>query len=324
MWEKPICNNCGNKTHKLFLSDITTWEYSGRFSIVECEKCQLKYLSPRPKSKFIGKYYQNEGYWGTDLLDYESKDRDAVLLRKNQYRNIYKEILSRKKTGAIFDVGAGTGIFLTKFQDLDWKVKGVELSSDAVKFAQKVYKISSKQGDFDKLVLLREKFDVITFNSSLEHLYDPKKALKKAHKMLKRRGLIVVTVPNIESLGQLIFKKRWLPLHPPKHLYHFSDKILTKMLKNAGFGNIKVSHWCFHHAYYGIFQSMRYSLSPKFSKNVDGGSTKKARDLYKKTNTPSLKNEIGKKVVHVVTFLIVIIGMLIKRGETITIYAKKP
>ncbi len=323
MWEKPACNICGNKKQKPFLGEIATWEHPEKFNIVECKKCRLKFLSPRPTSAYIGKYYQSESYWGENLQDYKVKDNGRALLRKKQDKNIYREILAFKKAGSIFDIGAGTGTFLANLKNLGWKVGGIEFSKDAVAFAKRVYKINLKRGDFNKLTLSKKKFDVITFNNSLEHLYDPKGALRKARQMLKKDGLIVVTVPNIESLGQLIFKKRWLPLHPPKHLYHFSDETLTKMLKNADLKSIKVNHWCFHHAYYGVFQSMRYALSPKFSSKLKRDNINSGKKISKNMNRFSVKKEIGKLIASFVACVIVVFGYVVKKGETITIYAKK-
>lgn len=323
MWEKPNCNNCDQKTFEVFLKDITIWEYPGKFRIVKCAKCHLKYLSPRPTKDNISAYYESENYWGKNVLDYKNPSEDKGNLREKLYGNIYREILKYNKKGQIFDVGAGTGIFLTIFKDLGWKIDGNELSTDAVNYAKKVYKINLKKGDFNTSCIINKRYDVVTFNSSLEHLYDPKMALNKAFKMLKKDGLLVITVPNIESLGQILLKKNWWPLHPPKHLYHFSPKVLSNMMMDAGFRINKVSHWYFHHGYYGIFESLRYKMSPKFSKNEGGGILEQTKH-YNKSKKLLVKKKLGKIGASVVSYIIPAMGALIRKGETITIYAKKP
>lgn len=322
MWEKPNCNNCDKKTFKVFLENITIWEYPGKFRIVECIDCHLRYLSPRPIRENIDKYYSSESYWGSDLSSLDDNWRKTKLLREKLYGKIYKEIFNNCKKGCIFDVGAGTGIFLTKFKDLGWEVGGNELSSDAVSYARKVHKINLKKGDFNTSNIINKRYDVVTFNSSLEHLYDPKMALNKAFKMLKKEGLIVITVPNIESLGELILRKNWWPLHPPKHLYHFSPKVLSNMIIDAGFRINKISHWYFHHGYYGIFESLRYKMSPKFSKNEGGGILQKTKNINKSKKL-LVKKKLGKIGVSIVSYVIPAVGAVIRKGETITIYAKK-
>lgn len=323
MWERPRCNNCSSRKYRTFLKDITLWEYPGLFKIVECTKCKLKYLSPRPKKKFIGKYYL-EDYWGRNLMDFEYKNIQLEKEREKLYKNIYKNILQVRKKGSIFDIGAGTGIFLTKFKDLGWDVDGIELSREAVKYSRKVNNIKLKTGDFNDMKLNRKSYDVVTLNSSLEHTYNPKKALARVYSLLKKDGMVVVTVPNIDSLGAKLFKRKWLPLHPPKHLYHFSEKTLKNMLKNCSFEIKRVSHWYFQHGYYGIFESIRYMLSPKFEMKKGGGLIEKKEDVFlKDIKRNPFKKEVGKLAASVVAFVITVFGGASKHGETVTIYAKK-
>ncbi len=323
MWEKPDCNNCGSKRNRIFLKDITVWEYPGLFTIVECKSCGLKYLSPRPKKTLISKYYSAKGYWGHNLLTFEKSENSLEKERELFYGKLYKQIFKIFMNGSILDVGAGTGIFLTKFKDLDWNVDGIELFPEAVDYAKKVYNIKLNKGNFNEMGTFGKKYDVVTFNSSLEHIYNPKKALYKAHYLLKKDGIVVVTVPNIESLGAKLLRKNWLPLDPPKHLYHFTEKTLTDMLNNCGFEVRKVSHWYFQHAYYGIYQSIRYTLSPKFSKKKTGGTVRKKESLFKKDIEKSFKKEIAKIMAILVALMITFIGAAFRKGETITIYAKK-
>src|SRR4030042_2491959 len=324
-WEEPDCENCGSKKNKVFLDNITTWEHEFKFREVKCENCGLVFLSPRPVKESINYFYSSKTYWGLDLTS-NTQDNELAI-RNYSYGRVYKKILSEKNKGSIFDVGFGTGLFLSYFKELEWDVNGIELSKDALKYALSVYNLKGlKTGSIESLKVKKNSYDVITFNSSLEHLFSPKEAIKKAYKMLKNDGILVITVPNLESLGFLIFKKHWLGLHPPKHLYNFTQFTLSELLKDTGLIIKKTDHWFWRHSYYSFFESFRYMISPRFKGEIPNQDTKNKVE----SEQVSLKN-IAKKIIKKTGILFVVcfattlstMGSILKSGEVITIYAKK-
>jgi 2-polyprenyl-3-methyl-5-hydroxy-6-metoxy-1,4-benzoquinol methylase len=319
--ETSQCDYCCYKSCRTVFNDITTWEYEGVFTIVQCTKCGLVYLSPRPTKRDIGKYYDTESYWGKSL-DKQKLQVNWKRIRDKERGRVYANIFGRRSKGKILDVGCGTGEFLTKFEEEGWEVLGTELSKDACLYAKNVYGLKVIQGDLLDLHIKNNQFDVVTFNSSLEHLYEPLETLAKAFQLLKNDGLIVITVPNIESLGAKIFGKKWLPLHPPKHLYHFSSETLSNILKKAGFKIEKIDHWHWAHSYYSIFETMRYAFSPKFKEASRSGSISVRADQVE-PNSYSIKNRLAKFIVSFIATALTVIGSSIKKGETITVYAKK-
>jgi SAM-dependent methyltransferase len=265
----------------------------------------------------IGKYYFAESYWG-DNLQTTNSVKDIKKDREYNYGFLYNTIFSHKKKGAILDIGAGTGLFLSAFKDKKWDTSGVEFSKDAVKFAKKMYGLSIKQGDLMDIKFKEQSFDVVTMNNVLEHLYDPKKTLEKVDVLLKPKGIVVITVPNIYSLGSILFKKRWYALQIPRHLYHFSPRTVTKLLKDAGFTVDTISFNYKLHNYFTLFESFRYLLSPRFQ-----SSDKKGLAVVEETTTPSLKKTIGKYVFSSLSLLLSTIEPFIGKGEVMTIYARK-
>ena len=115
-WEEPVCNICKGNSFKIVWDGITTWEHPGKFTIVKCNKCGLLFLSPRPVKDEIEKYYPKESYWGKNITTSVGQS-DWRKEREKAYAPLYKFILSYKKRGKILDIGAGTGLFLTKFLD---------------------------------------------------------------------------------------------------------------------------------------------------------------------------------------------------------------
>jgi len=80
-----------------------------------------------------------------------------------------------------------------------------------------------------------KKFEAITFWESLEHTPNPQKYLDKAFSLLRDNGYIFIEFPRYASLESKIFKKYWFHLDLPRHLFHFTDKGIKKMLKKIGF-----------------------------------------------------------------------------------------
>jgi len=318
-WEKPGCNFCGSRQYKVIWKKVTTWITRGEYQIVTCKKCGLVYLSPRPKKEYVSKYYPPETYWGKDLA--KPLIERNLYSKMRDYNFIYNQILKRKNGSKILDLGAGTGEFLSEFKKLGWSTLGVELSGKACGYAKKAYGLKIIRGSFPEVRLPKGSYDVITFNGCLEHLYKPKQSLERVYKLLGNHGIVEINVPNFDSLGRLIFGKKWYALQPPSHLYYFTPVTISKTLKDIGFRNIKISHNYRAQNIYILFESIRLSFSPRFK-------GKYVRDFVTTVNTKnkvniSIKMVASKILARIISFIVTDLEPLIKRGEVITIYAEK-
>jgi ubiquinone/menaquinone biosynthesis C-methylase UbiE len=83
-------------------------------------------------------------------------------------------------------------------------------------------------------------FDAITMVQVLEHLKDPKGALRKLYRVLRPGGLIVAGVPNFLCLDRQVMGSTWLPLETPRHLYYFTPKSLRAIFNAIGFNTLQI------------------------------------------------------------------------------------
>lgn len=322
-WKKPDCDICRSDKYLSFLwRDVTTWEHPGKFNFVKCRRCGLVFQSPRAPFEQAVNYYPLESYWGRDIRKVR-KTKGWLKERAYMFDFLYKGIFSRKKRGAILDIGSGLGLFLSKFKEKGWEVLGTDISQDVAKYSKKAFGVKVLVGDVVKLDLPKKHFDVVTMNGVFEHVYTPRKTLTKIRQLLKDEGILVIVVPNIESLGSLIYGKGWYHLQPGRHIYQFSPKTLSQLLEETSFSIEKISHSYWAHNYYSLFENFRFRVSPRFKKATTGGLVEgNVKDLAKSSKF-SLIKEFGKIVGRTLAFIGSVIEPIIGRGEVITVYAKK-
>lgn len=76
--------------------------------------------------------------------------------------------------------------------------------------------------------------DVVTLFHVLEHLVDPRGALKQIHRKLRPGGLLVIEVPNWGSHMRRLRGLRW-QFVLDHHVNHFTAASLTSLIENHGF-----------------------------------------------------------------------------------------
>lgn len=145
----------------------------------------------------------------------------------------------------MLDVGCGNGSYLLGLKSLGWNAReqlyGIDFKSPVLKELQEQEDINTMEGNFIEMDLPENFFDVVTFRHVLEHFSDPSAALKKAYRILKPGGVVLIDVPNFKSIEALfLFKDKWFAIEAPRHLYHFSPETLKGLLNKAGFVEEKI------------------------------------------------------------------------------------
>ena len=115
---------------------------------------------------------------------------------------------------------------------------GIELSLKSVDFARNNFQLLTViPGSADEIDSKFEdsSFDVITAFDVVEHLANPQEVLAKIRRKLKPDGLLVISVPLIDSFAARWFGKRWHAL-VPSHLNYFSRKSLKNFYESLGYG----------------------------------------------------------------------------------------
>lgn len=149
--------------------------------------------------------------------------------------------LKPKKEEKILDLGCGRGLYVRKIEKYTDKVIGVDINKETVKEA-----VTKKviYGDATDLNFKPNSFDKIYSLHTIEHVYDLRKFLKEAARVLKPDGIFVLVYPwevirGIQALGAAIlnygnpFKARDM------HLHKLNPKKIEDLIKGLPLSHVK-------------------------------------------------------------------------------------
>lgn len=272
--EKPIrtaeiehCLACGTRGEPVyeFMHDVL-FDAPGVWRSIKCPNDGLIWLSPRPLVEDLWRVYETY-YTHSDqdvprtLLRAVKAHCERVLLQREfgygtqgigqspaRTGRAVKLIpmasemagssvmwLRALPDGKLLDVGCGTGGFLQRMQTLGWKVAGVEPDEKAAALARERLGVLVTSGTIESARYERDAFDAVTAHHVIEHVHDPIEFLLEAYRILKPGGRLVVTTPNVQSMGHRVFTRDWRGLEVPRHLHLFSTATLRSCAEKAGY-----------------------------------------------------------------------------------------
>ena len=250
------CPVCGNRDTELYLNTKDYFFTQEDFNLVQCSACSFIYTNPVPGIDSLFEYYNSPDYSSHKLKKANLFSFMYRAARKRNLKNKYRIVTKYTDEGNILDVGCGTGELLKYFREKGWKPTGIEPVDSAREFALENYKLNvypeNELNHFED-----EKFDVITLWHVLEHVYNLNERLEQLKKILRPNGYLFIAVPNIESYDSIHYGKYWSALDVPRHLYHFSNKTLKKLLDKHSFEIVSIYPMKFD-SYYVSLLSERY------------------------------------------------------------------
>ena len=226
--EKIDCPICDIDDTKL-LYDI------GSLLVVICNQCKLWYVNPRIKKTTLEKEYV-EKYYPDEKMNRINSDKMEWLQMSERLSELEEKCPTN---GRLLDVGCGIGTFLHLANKNGWETYGIDPSKNGSTYAKEIHQLNVHCGDIFDAKFPDAHFDVITLYHVLEHISDLNPFLSELRRILKpNTGKLVIEVPNGRCLHSRIQKSDWPYIHPHDHLYYFSKKSLSRLLKKNDFNNI--------------------------------------------------------------------------------------
>ncbi|MFQ5787187.1 MAG: class I SAM-dependent methyltransferase [Thermodesulfobacteriota bacterium] len=222
------CNFCESK-------EYTVHDALDGWTIVKCHQCGFFFTNPRPTADGLLSFYSEEYYKDERHCEKFFNNEDGSIKIDELEYNVSIIESHFDNPGKLLEIGAATGGFLRFMKHRGWNVYGVEVSKYAVEIAKKFNRIEMFCGALENF-RTDEKFDVICMFQTLEHVPNPAYVIERSYQLLKRNGIIVIQVPNLNGFDIKISKERKRLVYDlPRHLNHFVPDVLEKKLGSTGF-----------------------------------------------------------------------------------------
>ena len=164
-------------------------------------------------------------------------------------RNYFREtlmvnaVLKYKKKGDLLDAGCGSGNLSFRFTKKRFQIHAVDIAEKSLKYVRsKVKKNKLEKKIFVKKVsLLKTKFkkntfDAIVCGEVLEHIIQDTKVISEFYRVLKNKGVCVVTVPGHPELWDISDDIS-------AHVRRYTVQDLKRKFEKAGFQVIYCRYW---------------------------------------------------------------------------------
>lgn len=192
--------------------------------VVRCLRCGLVYVNPRLDAEAVHQHY-NSGQSSRIqyYLDAQAADRRSF----DQILDLAEQL--RPRRGSLLDVGPNVGTCLVLARERGWEAHGVEINAEAARYCREQRGLDVRSGTLEADTYGEESFDVVLMADVIEHLRDPLAILGLVKRILKPRGVVLITTPDIER-----WPSRLLQVKPQEHLYYFTPATMTSSLEKAG------------------------------------------------------------------------------------------
>ena len=161
---------------------------------------------------------------------------------------------SLQKIDKFLDVGCGEGFVLKEALKLGFEPYGVDIADNLDNSVDRD-RVHFFKGNVFAANFRDNYFSAVYIDSVLEHTPDPISTLKELRRILKPSGLLLLIVPNEDSLINDVKKflytitlnknkyARIKPFYSPYHLQGFNKMSLEFAFKHSGFEIIKLSEF---------------------------------------------------------------------------------
>lgn len=249
--EEVNCNLCGIRDEELL--------FFSPERIVRCRRCGLIYCNPRLDARSLARIYSKDYFVrdqrdaGIDYKAYADYIGEEPVIIRSMIKRIKKVERFSPGKGKMLDVGCAAGFSLIAARERGWHAEGIECSEFCVQYARS-RGLLVHQGTLRDYPGSEESIDAVTMWDYLEHSPDPLGDLTACRRLLRQGGVILLSIPNVDSWSYRLLGRKWIGFKNIEHLYFFSRNTIGKLARRAGLSLER----CFYH---GKFVSLSFFLS---------------------------------------------------------------
>ena len=159
----------------------------------------------------------------------------------------------------ILDIGCGRGNISLPLASLGYRVHGIDIDPDEISCVTARNKFPNalfEAGDAEKTDF-KTQWDIVICSAIFEHLFSPENLFRKLPELVKRDGIILITIPNgygpYELFDELpmrlpakvyhnFLRRRDISASPHVHKQNFTFKAFTNLMNDSGIRIEEVKH----------------------------------------------------------------------------------
>jgi SAM-dependent methyltransferase len=233
------CVSCGGRDLRAL---PLAYEFRGRFPLLECAGCGLRFLGVQPMGEalaglYSAEYFESDFRCGRSAVAYASAD--AFRAENESLLDAFERLGER--SGRLLELGSAGGWLLQQARGRGWQAQGVELSAAAVERARALG-LEVFRGGLLEAALPASSFDLVYMGDVLEHVPDCRAVLDEVVRLLRPGGHLYLRGPiTTNSLARRLALALYGALgrtivlrEPPYHLWEFTPGPLGRLLRAAG------------------------------------------------------------------------------------------
>lgn len=236
---EPCCPVCGATRLEARPYETTHLRVDAKRRVFRCADCTHCFLFPNYTAEEIAAQYGADYYAHWDATSGMAGEQDGAAAPHLRDRLARAATLTSGRR--LLDVGCGKGGLLAHAAATGWDVLGIDVSADAVRRIRDELRLPAECGEIDTFNFPPGRFDVVHANHVIEHLPDPRGALRQFHDWLAPGGVIAIEVPNefdnlFFALGRrLLPARRMVRAVPSPHVQFFTPRSLAGLIRRSGF-----------------------------------------------------------------------------------------
>jgi len=130
-------------------------------------------------------------------IGYKSLFNYRRALRFDRIMSLIDGCSEERSARRILDVGCGTGAYSIFLQHKGYDVVGVDIDEEKINTGKKFSKgIDLRLGSVLALPFNNSEFDLVLMTEVLEHIKEPQRAISEINRVLKSKGILVLSVPT--------------------------------------------------------------------------------------------------------------------------------
>lgn len=258
-----ICRCCGGLLNRLLLKHMSPDRFEIACGVgargyerlwMECDECgaatNILNDDCLKKLNSLSDSYYEVDYQGADIsskydwvmsLPENNSDNAGRARRVDALFNNWISVKDATTGARILDIGAGTGVFLSRFlsiSDVTWDAVAVEPDPNAAKHLRALNKFFVEEGFFTGAEQFGL-FDLITLNKVLEHVIEPLDLLRCSAAALKSKsGALYVEVPDVKTID---YKPPTDNILGALHRHLYTPKSLEMMFEKVGLVTVQAA-----------------------------------------------------------------------------------